>query len=54
MNLPIPQVVKMDIEGHEYAALCGMRVACPVPHCRGRSFVRFIRERCRMELLRKM
>jgi FkbM family methyltransferase len=34
MNLPIPQVVKMDIEGHEYAALCGMRGALSSPHCR--------------------
>jgi FkbM family methyltransferase len=34
MNLPLPQVVKMDIEGHEYAALQGMREALSSPHCR--------------------
>jgi FkbM family methyltransferase len=33
-NLPIPQVVKMDIEGHEYAALQGMKKTLANPACR--------------------
>jgi FkbM family methyltransferase len=32
-GLPIPRVVKMDIEGHEYIALQGMRVALSSPSC---------------------
>jgi FkbM family methyltransferase len=32
-GLPIPRVVKMDIEGHEYAALQGMQGALSSPSC---------------------
>jgi FkbM family methyltransferase len=32
-GIPIPQVVKMDIEGHEYATLKGMRGALSSPSC---------------------
>src|SRR5260370_4524990 len=38
MNLPIPQVVKMDIEGHEHAALQGMRETLSSPYCRSLFF----------------
>lgn len=33
MLLPIPRVVKVDIEGHEFAALRGMRIALSNPIC---------------------
>src|SRR4029077_983824 len=32
-SLPIPRVVKMDIEGHEFAALHGMRATLSNPLC---------------------
>jgi len=32
-SLPVPRVVKMDIEGYEFAALRGMRVALSNPLC---------------------
>lgn len=32
-GLPIPRVVKMDIEGHEYTALQGMKGALSSPSC---------------------
>ncbi len=32
-SLPSPRVVKMDIEGHEFAALRGMQATLSNPHC---------------------
>jgi FkbM family methyltransferase len=32
-SLPIPRIVKMDIEGHEFAALRGMRATLSNPAC---------------------
>lgn len=32
-NLPLPQVVKIDVEGHEYAVLRGLRRTLSNPNC---------------------